>query len=339
MIRITRRGFAALAGATVLARKALAQNGAAPLIERAIPSSGERLPPVGLGTAYVFDDDDERTRQAAAQVVRTLIEAGGRVVDTASSYGEAESVLGDVIARAALRDKLFVATKLEAPDAAELKRSLADLKTMKLDLLQLHNVRDPRQSLAQFKAWQTQGLCRYIGITSTFHGDFAAVEAVLGRERPDFVQIDYSLDDREAEKRILPLAAEVKAGVLTALLLRARSPVPRGARPGDPRLGDWFRRQLGAVLPQVSARRRTCDCGHSRHFRPGAHGGQSRRHAGRPARSGAAQADGGLHRWPVAVIRISPGRGTGATARCAAAPRRSIVRATSPERLTGAQSW
>jgi aryl-alcohol dehydrogenase-like predicted oxidoreductase len=217
MIRVTRRDFGAVAGVALLARKALAQNAEAPLIERAIPSSGERLPAVGLGTAYVFDDDDERTRQGAAQIVRTLVEAGGRVVDTASSYGDAESVLGDVIARAALRDKLFIATKLEAPDATELKRSLARLKTTKLDLLQLHNVRDPQQSLAAFKGWQAHDLCRYTGITSTFHGDFAAVEAVLARERPDFVQIDYSLDDREAEKRILPLAAEVKAGVLTAL--------------------------------------------------------------------------------------------------------------------------
>jgi aryl-alcohol dehydrogenase-like predicted oxidoreductase len=88
---------------------------------------------------------------------------------------------------------------------------------VKFDLLQLHNVRDPRQSLAQFKAWKAQGLCRYIGITSTSHRDFAAIEAVLGREKPDFVQIDYSLDDRGAEERILPLAAEVNAGVLTAL--------------------------------------------------------------------------------------------------------------------------
>ena len=217
MIRITRRGFAALAGATMLGPKALAQNDAAPLIERAIPSSGERLPAVGLGTAQIFDSNDERTQHAAAQVIGTLVEARGRVVDTASSYGEAESVLGKLIASAALRDKLFIATKLEEPDAAELKRSLARLETAKVDLLQLHNVHDPQQSLAQFKAWRTQGLCRYIGITSTFRGDFAAVEAVLGRERPDFVQIDYSLDDREAEKRILPLAAEVKAGVLTAL--------------------------------------------------------------------------------------------------------------------------
>jgi aryl-alcohol dehydrogenase-like predicted oxidoreductase len=217
MIRVTRRDFAALPGVALLARKALAQSDSAPLIERAIPSSGERLPAVGLGTAYVFDKDDERTRRAASQVIGTLIEAGGRAIDTASSYGEAESVLGEVIASAALRDKLFVATKLEAPDEAELKRSLARLKTAKLDLLQLHNVRDPQQSLAPFRAWKAQGLCRHIGITSTFHGDFAAVEAVLGRERPDFVQVDYSLDDREAEKRILPLAAEVKAGVLTAL--------------------------------------------------------------------------------------------------------------------------
>jgi aryl-alcohol dehydrogenase-like predicted oxidoreductase len=217
MIRITRRNFAALAGLALVARKAAAQNAAAALIERVIPGSGERLPVVGLGTARIFDIDDERTRRAASQVIDALVGAGGRVVDTASSYGEAESVLGEVIAHGALRDKLFIATKLEAPDEAELNRSLARLRTAKVDLLQLHNVSDPQQSLAPFNAWKAQGLCRYIGITSTFHGDFPAVEAVLGRERPDFVQIDYSLDDREAEKRILPLAAEVKAGVLTAL--------------------------------------------------------------------------------------------------------------------------
>ena len=90
------------AGAALVARKALAQSAAAPLIARAIPSSGERLPAVGLGTAQVFDSDDERTRHDAAQVVAALVDGGGRVIDTASSYGEAESVLGNVIARAAL---------------------------------------------------------------------------------------------------------------------------------------------------------------------------------------------------------------------------------------------
>jgi aryl-alcohol dehydrogenase-like predicted oxidoreductase len=211
---MTRREFAALAGAAVLARPALAQTDTT--LTRAIPSSGERLPAVGLGTAYVFDGGGDAGGKAAA-VVQALVANGGRLIDTASTYGNAERILGDVISTGGLRDKIFIATKLEQPDAAELKRSLILLKTAKLDLLQLHNVRSPRQSLAQFKDWKKQGVCRYIGITSTFHGDFPAIEAVLGREKPDFVQIDYSLDDREAEKRILPLAAEVKAGVLTAL--------------------------------------------------------------------------------------------------------------------------
>jgi len=217
MIRINRRDFNALAAVILLARPAFAQTNEASLITRAIPGTGERVPAVGLGTASVFNRDDERTQSAAMKVVRTLVDAGGRLIDTASTYGDAEIVLGNVITAGALGDKLFVATKLEAPDAAELRRSLARLKVAKVDLLQLHNVRDPQQSLAQFRAWKAQGLCRYIGITSTYHGDFAAIAAVLGREKPDFVQIDYSLDDREAEVRILPLAAEVKAGVLTAL--------------------------------------------------------------------------------------------------------------------------
>jgi aryl-alcohol dehydrogenase-like predicted oxidoreductase len=152
-------------------------------------------------------------------------------------------VLGNVIAAAGLRDKVFVATKLEEPDEAELKRSLTRLKTAKVDLLQLHNVRDPRQSLAQFKAWKAQGLCRYIGITSTSHRAFAAVEAVLEHEKPDVVQVDYSLDDREAEKRILPLAAKVKAGVLTALPF-GRGRLFRAVRGKD--IPDWAKDFAGS---------------------------------------------------------------------------------------------
>ncbi len=217
-IRMTRREFtlaAGAAGSAMLTWPASAQTPA--LLARAIPSSGEKLPAVGLGTAQVFNTNDDAIRQKAAAVLQALIAGGGSLVDTASVYGDAEAVIGDVITPANLRGKLFIATKLESPDAAELKRSLARLQTQKLDLLQFHNVRDPHASLSQFKEWKAQGVCRYIGITSTRHGDFPAIEAVLGREQPDFVQIDYSLDDREAEKRILPLAAEVKAGVLTAL--------------------------------------------------------------------------------------------------------------------------
>ena len=179
-IQITRREFTLLTGSALIATSAHAQTDAS-LLTRAVPSSGERLPAVGLGTAQVFDTADAATKRKAAEVVQALLANGGRLIDTASTYGDAESVLGDAIASAGLRDKLFIATKLEQPDAAELKRSLARLKTAKLDLLQLHNVRNARQSLAEFKDWKAKGMCRYIGITSTFHGDFAAVEAVLGR--------------------------------------------------------------------------------------------------------------------------------------------------------------
>jgi aryl-alcohol dehydrogenase-like predicted oxidoreductase len=214
--QITRRGLAALAGGFLLSTKAISQTETS-LLTRPIPGSGERIPAVGLGTAYVFDANDEATRSKADAVLQALVKNGGRLIDTASSYGEAENVLGEVVATGGLRDKLFIATKLESPDSEELKRSLARLKTASVDLLQLHNVSSKRQSLERFREWKKQGLCRYVGITSTFHRDYPAVEAVLEREKPDFVQIDYSIDNRGAEKTILPLAAEIRAGVLTAM--------------------------------------------------------------------------------------------------------------------------
>ena len=210
-MQMTRRDFAVMAGAAAVTRPAFAQTGAQ-LVTRAIPSSGELLPAVGLGTAQVFNTADDATRQKTAAVVQALIANGGRMIDTASTYGDAEVVLGDVIATAGLRNKLF--------------------------MLQLHNVSDTQQSLARFKEWKSQGLCRYFGITSTFHDDFTAVEAVLKREKPDFVQIDYSLDDRVAENRILPLAAEVKAGVLTALPF-GRARLFRAVRGKE--IPDWAR--------------------------------------------------------------------------------------------------
>ncbi|WP_407150342.1 aldo/keto reductase [Bradyrhizobium sp. ORS 86] len=214
--QITRRDFSVLAGGLLVSTRAVAQM-QTPLLTREILSSGERIPAVGLGTAYVFDQDDGATRSKADAVLQALVKNGGRLIDTASTYGDAESVLGEVTAASGLRDKLFIATKLESPDARELKRSLTRLKIASVDLLQLHNVRSRQQSLERFREWKKQGLCRYVGITSTFHRDYRAVEAVLEREKPDFVQIDCSLDNRGAEKAILPLAADIGAGVLTAL--------------------------------------------------------------------------------------------------------------------------
>jgi aryl-alcohol dehydrogenase-like predicted oxidoreductase len=236
---MTRRRLGALAAglsvASLLPRGVKAQRATDALITRQIPSSGERLPAVGLGTASIFDSDNATTRQAAGAVVAALTDGGGKLIDTASTYGDAESVLGAVLPPTD-RAKFFLASKVESPAAAELRRSLTRLKIAQLDLLQLHNVRDAGQSLAQFRDWKSQGLCRYTGITSTYHGDFAAVEAVLIREKPDFVQIDYSIDNRVAEQRILPAAADAKAAVLTAL------PFGRGrlfrAVKGKP-LPDW----------------------------------------------------------------------------------------------------
>ena len=215
-IQMTRRHFAAFAGGFLVSTRAVAQM-ETPLLTRAIPGSGEQIPAVGLGTAYVFDENNEATRSKADAVLQALVKNGGRLIDTASTYGDAESVLGAVTTTAGLRDKIFIATKLESPDPQEFKRSLSRLKTASVDLLQLHNVRSKQQSLQRFREWKKQGMCRYVGITSTFRRDYHAVEAVLEREKPDFVQIDYSLDNRAAEKTILPLAAEIRAGVLTAL--------------------------------------------------------------------------------------------------------------------------
>ncbi len=221
---ISRRNFVGLPLAALALPPVLAEAASeSAILTRAIPSTGERLPAVGLGTASVFDRDDSETRRRATEVVQALVAGGGRLIDTGSTYGNAESVLGAVVQASKLRGRLFLATKAEAPDIDEFKRSLARLNVSSVDLMQLHNVRDARQSLAQFRDWKAQGLCRYVGITSTYHQDFAAVEAVLKKERPDFVQIDYSIDNRLAEERILPVAAEMRVAVLTALPLgRAR---------------------------------------------------------------------------------------------------------------------
>jgi len=213
---------AGLAASAWLPARGKAQTGTSGLIARPIPHSGESLPVVGLGTSQVFEvGDDPARRQACAEVVKTLVAGGGKLIDTAPSYGNAESVVGDLLAATELRGRVFLATKLEDYDrdtgAAQLHASLQRLRTDRVDLMQLHNVGDPRQDLAMLREWKSQGFCRYIGITTSFGGDFPAVEAVLRRHKPDFLQVNYSLADRVAEKRVIPAAAEVGAAVLTDL--------------------------------------------------------------------------------------------------------------------------
>ena len=213
---------AGLAASAWLPARGNAQTGASALIARPIPHSGESLPVVGLGTSQVFEvGDDPARRQACTEVVKTLVAGGGKLIDTAPSYGNAESVVGDLLAATELRGRVFLATKLEDYDrntgAAQLRASLQRLRTDRVDLIQLHNVGDPHQDLAMLREWKSQGFCRYIGITTSFGGDFDAVEAVVRRQKPDFLQVNYSLADRAAEKRVIPAAAEVGAAVLTDL--------------------------------------------------------------------------------------------------------------------------
>ena len=214
----------------------------APLLARPIPhGNGESLPMVGVGTVNVFDVGlgDEAGPIA---VVKALIAGGGTLVDTAPSYARAESVVGDVVKATGMRPKVIIATKLEryrsGQLAAETRQSLATLKTDKIDILQLHNVRDSNQDMNELNALKTQGLCRYTGITTTFEGSYGAAEAIIRRTKPDFVEIDYAIDNREAEQRILPAARDAGSAVLVAL------PFGRGR---------LFRTALGKKLPDFAS--------------------------------------------------------------------------------------
>jgi aryl-alcohol dehydrogenase-like predicted oxidoreductase len=191
------------------------------VVTRPIPHSGEQIPVIGLGTANQFMAKPQGDARAnLKKVVDDLLAQGCKLIDTASSYGSAESVLGDLLSDQD-RSKVFLATKIENGERkaglVEFRNSLERLRYQQVDLLQLHNVRDRHQDLAPFREWKAQGLCRYVGITTTFKSDYGAAEAVITREKPDFFQVDYSLADREAETRLLPAARDAGAAVLTAL--------------------------------------------------------------------------------------------------------------------------
>jgi Aldo/keto reductase family len=177
------------------------------VMTRPIPHSGEQLPIVGLGTAVSFPSANESQRARLKDVIDALVAGGGKLIDTASVYGNAESVIGDIVRTSNVRNKIFIATKIEVRSAKagadEFQRSLQRLRTEKVDLLQLHNVSRPSQSLSQLRDWKAAGRCGYVGITSTDSEDYNAMEAIIRREKPDFVQVDYSMDNRAAEKRIL----------------------------------------------------------------------------------------------------------------------------------------
>jgi aryl-alcohol dehydrogenase-like predicted oxidoreductase len=195
-----------------------------PVPTRPIPQGGgERLPIVGIGTAVIFDYENDAARQAErGEVLRALVAGGGRLVDTAPAYGRAEDRLGELVAETGLRERLFLATKVDsrvdrAAAEASLQASLRRLRTSRVDLMQAWNVGDERYDFGQLREWKRQGLVRYVGMTTSFLKQYDAIGKVLAREKPDFFQINYSLGDREAERSLLPAARDAGAAVLVNL--------------------------------------------------------------------------------------------------------------------------
>ena len=210
---------------------------------RAIPSSGERIPVVGLGTWSTFDvGASAAARAPLEEVLARFAERGGRVVDSSPMYGRSEEVVGSVAAKLGLLGRLFLATKVwtrgREAGLRQIETSERLLGTKRLDLLQVHNLLDVETHLATLRALKDAGRVRYIGVTHYTAGAYPEVERVLLREKLDFLQVNYSLAEREAAKRILPLAREKGVAVLVNR--------PFGG-------GDALRRVLPRALPAWAA--------------------------------------------------------------------------------------
>ena len=187
---------------------------------RPIPSTGEALPVIGCGTYIGFDQEPGTEDYARLPgVLEALFAAGGKVIDSSPMYGRAEASVGELLAATRQRDLAFVATKVWTRGRAEgirqMETSMRLLRTDRIDLMQVHNLLDWRTHLATLRDWKARGRIRYLGITHYTASAYDEVEEVLRAERGiDFLQINYALDDRAAERRLLPLAAERGVAVL-----------------------------------------------------------------------------------------------------------------------------
>ena len=192
---------------------------ASSMIRRPIPSSGEDLPVIGLGTSRVFDvGRDEADLAPLAEVLKILVREGGSVVDTSPMYGRAEGVTGYLAGQAGMTDRLFLATKVwtsgRDPGIAQMDDSFRLLETDRIDLIQVHNLIDWRTHLETLQAWKKDGRIRYTGITHYRVDAFDELEAVMTAADWDFVQLNYSILTPDAEQRLLPLARERGIAVL-----------------------------------------------------------------------------------------------------------------------------
>ena len=228
----------ALAAATLAPSTVLAQT---ELLTRPVPSTGVRLPVVGLGTNRFRSGDPAWTARLRERLA-TFARLGGKVVDTAPSYGDSERAIGAILGETGLRDKIFLATKVDRDSIDEarqrLEASFAALATRRLDLVQLHNLRGAGTLLPWLREQQSASRIGHIGITSSSASQYAEMEAIMRREALDFIQVDYAVGNRGAEQRLLPLAADRGMAVLVNL------PFGRGAQ---------FRAVGGRPLPGWAA--------------------------------------------------------------------------------------
>jgi diketogulonate reductase-like aldo/keto reductase len=182
-------------------------------------ASGEKLPVIGLGSWQTFDVGPSPSERAPlAGVLRTFVELGGRLVDSSPMYGRAEQVIGELSTELGLRDKLFLATKVwtrgKESGVAQMQDSLGKLRTERLDLMQVHNLLDVEAHLATLAEWKQADRVRHVGVTHYTASQHDEVARVLEKHPLDFVQINYSVAEREAERRLLPLARERGVAVI-----------------------------------------------------------------------------------------------------------------------------
>ena len=189
------------------------------IIKRVIPTSGEQLTGVGVGTWQTFDvGTDSAEREPLKGVLRTLIEKAGSVIDSSPMYGRSEKVVGELSTELSLNSKLFIATKVwttgEQEGIRQMNNSFSLLKREKIDLLQIHNIVDWQTHLKTLRSWKESGKVRYIGITHYLESAYSTIEQILKSNTLDFLQINYSVVSRKAEERLFPLAAEKKIAVI-----------------------------------------------------------------------------------------------------------------------------
>jgi aryl-alcohol dehydrogenase-like predicted oxidoreductase len=215
---VSRRAVIAAAALTPLApRFALAAD---PLTQRPIPSTGEMLPAIGIGTSRRYEVEPTPDKIAPLkEAVQTFLSLGGSVIDTAPSYGSAEDVLGVILAEQGLRQKIFLASKVDttgrAETLAEFERSLKRMKVDALDLVAVHNLIDVTDNLAVLRDLKSRKRIRYIGVTVWRDNQLDALEAVMKRESLDFIQVNYAIDNRATAERVIPLAADRGMAVMT----------------------------------------------------------------------------------------------------------------------------